>query len=384
VLVVTIFGLALFPYDRFRPEMESALGNAFQATVKVGDVHLDVFPIPQLVASNIRVGDSGDIAIERMIFASPFGMLTSGASAVREIRVAGVRVFADRLAGISVLRNPGQLKRVMVERMSIVAGPMAVSELGGEISLAVSGGVEKIELQTAEKTLHLVARPSGQSLALTIEGYGWRPISDVAVAFDNMRAKAVLKPGRLLVEDIDSTFMGGALKGNFVLDWNAGINMAGDVNIARIDIRKVAALWAPRLNMEGEIAGNVHLRNAGNNVESFWNSMEATMSAEIARGVVHGLDLGEVARRGAGYAVRSGSTKFDSLRADLTLNPSQFIARNIQMDAGMLTASGQLIVQRNLETDGSLVVNMRSSVSSLRVPVKVSGTLNGLIATTGK
>jgi hypothetical protein len=111
-----------------------------------------------------------------------------------------------------------------------------------------------------------------------------------------------------------------------------------------------------------------------------WKSVEATLDADIARGILHGVDLGSAARRGAGAVIRSGSTKFDRLRTNMTINAQTVSGRELKLDAGVMTASGQFVANRERQVDGNLVVEVQSSVSGLRVPVRVSGTLPELTA----
>ena len=136
----------------------------------------------------------------------------------------------------------------------------------------------------------------------------------------------------------------------------------------------------PSLNLDGELAGSLRLRSSGQDWAALWRNVEALLDAEITRGNLHGLDLGEVARRGPGAVVRGGSTKFDRLRANVTINPRLVSARDIQMTAGMVTANGQFLAGRDGVVDGNLTVTMQTSVSTIRTPVRVSGELPDLSA----
>ena len=108
--------------------------------------------------------------------------------------------------------------------------------------------------------------------------------------------------------------------------------------------------------------------------------MDAALDAMVLRGVLNGVDLGEAARRGRGSTVRAGSTKFDRLTANVTIDPRQTRGRNLAMNAGMFTATGQFVATRDRQVESSLQVTMQTSVSSLTQTVTVSGTLPNLQA----
>ena len=92
---------------------------------------------------------------------------------------------------------------------------------------------------------------------------------------------------------------------------------------------------------------------------------------------LHGIDLGEAVRRGTGSVIRGGATKFDQLSGTITIKQNQLLGRNIQLDAGRVTANGQFSAA-NQRVDASLVVTMQTSVSTLRSPVRVTGVLPDL------
>jgi len=381
LLLATAF---FFPYDRFRPEIEAALGKSLGGTVRVGAIHVGFLPRPSLLVTDIRLGANGEGSIEQMRLPSPLALLVSGSSSLNSLELAGVKLSADFLAGMSALSVPPSLQRVGIERMSIAVQGVSIHDLSGEILFQGNGKVDKASINTVDRSLRLVVTPTPQGALLNIEGFGWRPLGESSPAFDALQAKGLLQHGKLVIQNFDSTFMGGVMKGSWLLDWSNGLTMAGDANLSRLDTMRLAALFVPALKLEGDLAGNLRLRSSASEWPTLWRNVEATLDAELTRGVFHGIDLGEVARRGGGYVVRSGSTRFATLRAEVNLDPGQFAARNLQLDAGIMTARGQLVCLRDLSVQGDFVVGMQSSVNTLRVPVKLSGKLGELVAVSGR
>ena len=160
--------------------------------------------------------------------------------------------------------------------------------------------------------------------------------------------------------------------------------MAGDATLARLDCRKVSTAFAPELKLEGELGGSLRLRGNGKDWEALLRNIDANLDADITRGILHGVDLGEAVRRGAGFVVNSGSTKFDRLKVAVAINPRQVVGRDIQMSAGMVTASGQFSAVADRPVDAGLLVTMQSSVATARTSVRVSGVLPNLSAVSGR
>jgi hypothetical protein len=85
-----------------------------------------------------------------------------------------------------------------------------------------------------------------------------------------------------------------------------------------------------------------------------------------------------------GSVARAGKTKFERLRTVLIVNPHLISARDFQLDAGVMTASGQFLADRDLQIDGNLTVGFGGSTSTPRIPIRISGTLPDLLTVAGK
>lgn len=260
---------------------------------------------------------------------------------------------------------------------------LALSDIYGNLDIRADGKLEKAVFETADRSLLVDVTPSAAGIVLGIEGRAWKP-SGSAILFASLQAKGLLQNDKLLVEKIDTTFLGGILRGNWLLDWSNGLSMAGDGTLTRLDSRKVSEEFAPSLKIEGDMTGSIRLRSVGSDWETLWRNTEALLTTEITRGILHGVDLGEAARRAGGSEVRAGSTKFDRLRSTISITPRQVVGREVRMDAGMVTANGHFVAERNGQVDGTMAVTLQSSVSSQRAAVRVTGVLPDLTATASK
>ncbi|UCV01786.1 AsmA family protein [Dechloromonas denitrificans] len=389
--VLLLLGLVLFyPYADFKPAIEAAASRLLQTPVKVGHVGMTLLPQPQLNLADVRIGEAGDSRIETIHIASPFALLGSGPQRISRVDVVGAVLSANRLVALPMFgaargaaADEVVIRRLRIERSAVTVRDIALRDIAGEIIFKADGSVEKAAFQAVDRSIRLAVVPTPQGLLLNIEGLAWKP-AGMPVSFDSLQAKGLLQKNKLLIQSIDTTFLGGILKGNWLLDWSNGLVMAGDASLHRIDCRQLSAAFVPTLKLEGDLGGTLRLRAGGNDWASMWNSLEGMLDADITRGVLYGVDLGEVARRGGGSAVRSGATKFDRLRTNITINPGQVSGRDIRLDAGMMTATGQFLARRDRPIDATLSIGIQTSVSSRHVPVHVSGMLPDLTASGSK
>lgn len=390
-IVATLIGALLFyPYEQFKPGLESAVAQVINAPVRIGGVAMGILPGPHLVLTDIQIGSPSDGSIAEVKVSSPFSLLGRAPHRISKIDITGASLPAARLVAMPMFRGdplgPGDIEiaRLHVEQSRISMGEhVALGDIHGDIVFLADGKMEKAVFETVDRSLVVGVTPSSAGVALNIEGRAWKPAGS-SLLFAALQAKGLLQKDKLLIQEIDTTFLGGILRGNWRLDWSNGLSMTGDGTLTRLDSRKVSEQFAPSLKMEGDLTGTVRLRSAGSDWEALWHNTEAILHAEITRGILYGVDLGEAARRSGGYEVRAGATKFDRVRSTISITPKQVVGREVSMDAGMVTANGHFVAERSGQVDGIMAVTMQSSVSTQRTAVRVFGVLPDLSAVANK
>lgn len=390
-LFVALAGvLLLYPYERFKPALESSFAQYLQASVKIDGVGVTLFPTPQLKLTGVRLGNPSDGSITEVRISSPLSLLWSSPVLISRVDISGAALAANRLVAMPLFKGGvvGNgliiIRKIRIDHSQLIfSDNLAMTDIYGEIRFSADGVLEKATFETNDRSVLVDAQPSPLGIALNIEGRAWKP-SGTTISFASLQAKGVLQKDRLLIQNIDTTFLGGLLKGDWLLDWSNGLAMAGDGTLSRIDGRKLAAAFVPSLKIEGDITGSVRLRSTGRDWDSLWANSEATLNSEITRGVLYGVDLGEAVRRNGVSEVRAGATRFDRLRSNISITPKQVAGRDVRMDAGMVTAAGQFVSSRDGQVEGNMAVTLQTSVSTVHAPVRIFGTLPDLSAATPK
>lgn len=88
---------------------------------------------------------------------------------------------------------------------------------------------------------------------------------------------------------------------------------------------------------------------------------------------MHGLDLAKVASLLIKQNQNSGETQFSAFSGLLNVSGKPFHLRNLNISAGLLTASEQVKIKHNKALDGSGSVAVKNSVSLVVIPLNVSG-----------
>ena len=384
-------GLAVvfYPYDSLRPGMEQAVSNALQQPVRFRKVELQILPKPVLVVHDMTLGQDTQPLVGQLRIPSPWSLLGSNNRRIEKLEASQIRLPVDRLLSLPLLRgmplagNAFRIDQVVLRDLRIDAAGMSPGELGGEFALT-AGRLEALTLYTADRVLTANLAPSGNGFTVQFEGYGWRPAETIP-RLDSIRARGTLQAGQLSLSEVDLRMLGGGVKGAWQLDWSNGVHMRADAGLSMLDPRQIAAAFAPGLRMDGPLSGVLRLSGQGRSADSMLSQLEASLDVDVQNGVLHGVDLGEAARRSGSAPVRGGATKFERLRTQVTVQPNLVSFRNIQVASGIFNASGQASANRGSGAiDGQFNVTIHSTLSSLRANVAVSGRLPDLTASGSK
>ena len=386
-----LLGLSFFyPYAKLVPGFEASASRFLQTQVRIGRMDMAFSPWPQLVLREIRLGERSESRIEMVRINSPFSLLSQGAQWISSIEVSGAKITANVIAELPFFQVHNNfassevvIQEIRVKQSQVTVHELALRGLSGFIRFNSDGSLENSSFEAVDRSIQLAVAPSAQGVAIKIKGRGWKPFGN-AISFDALEAEGLLQKDKLLIYGLDASVLGGLIKGTWLFDWSKGLVMAGDSTLTRLDCRQVSQVFAPSLKLDGDLGGRLHLSASGGNWEGMWQSVEGVLDAEVTRGVFTGIDLGEAARNGQGAVSRASSTKFDHLRTTVTIKRHQIRGRNLQLSAGRMGASGQFVASRGQTIEGYLTVGIQTSVSTLRIPVRISGTLPNLVVTGSK
>ncbi|MDR2186703.1 MAG: AsmA-like C-terminal region-containing protein [Azonexus sp.] len=385
-VAAALAAVLLYPYDHFRPALETALARQLAAPVRVGAVHLGWLPQPRLLVDDVTVSRDGEWHIATLAISSPWRLLGDG-GALPEIEAGGVRLTANQLLDLPFFSKRGVTaggyspRRLRIADATVTLGDLTSGQWRGEILFDDGGSMEKTRFDSADGSLHLEMTPAAQGLALALDASGWQP-EGLPFGLTTMQASGFLQRDRLLLEKLDANALGGQIRGNWQLDWSAsGMAMSGEEDLTRLDSRQTMAALLPKLRLEGELSGALRMRANGRNWQEMLTQIEASLDAKVTRGQLVGIDLGELARNSFSGVVRSGTTRFETLQARLDITPERIVAQSIQLDGGLMTASGRATIDAGGQIEGNVTVQTHSSILNTRVPAKVSGALNNMVVT---
>lgn len=381
LLVVGFLGLFLFPYNSYRPALEAALEKAVGMPVRIAQVDIRLYPRPGLVLQGVQLGKQEQGRIGTVLIPQLLALTGSGRIVIADAQLSDVVLSGDLLANMprlaeGIRKAPDfSLEHLSLKGVSLQFGDAALRDLSGEVKFAADGGQMLVMLESNDRALQIKLTPASSGTKVSVEASNWKVAETSPFAFSTLLAKGTFQAGRLLLENVDANVLDGSFQGVWILDWNSGMKIAGDGSLLRINAKTLSSALGTSLDVDGRLSGKMKLRAEGSGWQDMWSKAEGDLVFKIDNGALNGIDLGEASRRG-GDPVRGGSTRFEHLTGLLRVDPKTVKAEEVELDAGIVRATGRFTVQRmDKKVDGNLQITIRSSVSQIRLPVAISGTL---------
>jgi len=98
----------------------------------------------------------------------------------------------------------------------------------------------------------------------------------------------------------------------------------------------------------------------------------------VKKGTVDGADLVRALQAGSSGS-QGGSTRFEELKGNVTVSNGRFSYRDVELSAGILSASSDFNISGNQDVSGRVYVILRSPVQRLSANLNVTGTLQGIM-----
>lgn len=381
VLVACLFvALVVFPYDRFRPEIQERATAWLGRPVTVGEIRFALMPQPGITLERVRVGGEQGVVLGTVRgLPSPFSLL---GDRWRVGTVVLERPLIDERA-IQALLDPRRLPsrdsigvmRVAIEGATVSIAGMGLEDVSGAIELRPEGGIDEIELRTKDGNLRLTAAPKAESsMKLTLNGAGWRMPWRGGLPIDSIEAEGLLERKALRIDNLGLRTLGGTITGSASVDWPQQVALSVQANLVRVNLQRLLALLEPALRAQGDLSGKFALRANAPSLEAAGRAIYGGGSFSLERASLDGFDLVEAVRTRSENPIRGGTTKLEDFAGSISVDSNGWRLSGLRGSSGVLSTSGYLR-QAGGKVDGIMDVQLRGSANQVNVPVMISGNL---------
>lgn len=380
--------ILFFPYDNYRPEIESALTAMAGQTVKISSVNASFSPAPTLVLSQVAIGmgaDGGGVSIAEIRAVPTIASLFSSKKSFSRVTLRGTQVpmaqmgmVASGLSGAG-RSNAFSVSKIDIDHMTLALRDISFQDYSGRAELSQDGILKLMELHSTDGTMSIQVGPGAtenEPTQVLIQGQGWKSGEGSPFVFDTLAINGQLSGSRFAAEKIEGRIFGGVIQGQLQLDWTGGMLVSGDVNVDYMSAPQLAAaLGSGSITVEGQTSARVRFRASGESWSAIADKVPLEGSFIAKTGVINGMDFVEAVRRGSRLATRGGATRYEQMIGKFRWDGGTLQLSDIDISSGTVRATGNVAVVKSGQLTGSMSVVLQSSAATMRSPVAIVGTL---------
>ncbi|MGB3408290.1 MAG: AsmA family protein [Jannaschia sp.] len=203
------------------------------------------------------------------------------------------------------------------------------------------------------------------------------PITLGDATLDSLSLAATLSEGRAVVTLQPLVAYGGTVTGDIVVNGRGGLSTRATLDLAGLQMQPFLAEFADYDRLVGEANVTLDLLGVGSTTQALVESLDGTLSFDIGKGEILGLDIaGMIRTLDTSFRGDGQKTVFDRVAASWTVADGVARGDDLALDAPLLVATGAGTVDLGAQTlEYRLLSTLRRNADSdgITIPVLISG-----------
>ncbi len=413
VLFAAMAGTALYWWigqDGFRAQVERQAATTLGVPLKLGQVHIDWFPVPSVALDDVSLLTQPPLTARRVEARPVWSALLERRLEVATLVVRGAvvpqagvdallsalqkrkagapppapasDVPADVPAGVAAGAVLWLPKRTVVEELTWISEAGVSSVLDARARLGDDGLPQEAAIkilkgpyENASLTLTRdVSVAAGTATTATRTESSATRTESSATRTDSPATRTDAISGQAWL--LDSAIGGGTVKGRVTFRPASApgreVMLSGELETRNVD---VSALTAPARPLSGKIEASTALNARALNAAGLADALQTSTRFTVGSAVVHGIDLVKAVST-VGLS-RGGETSLSELTGEVTTHGRAAQVRNLVAKSGVLVARGEVAISAAKALSGRVTVDVTGGVASgvTGIPLMVGGTL---------
>jgi hypothetical protein len=344
-------------------EYEKLASDAVGVPVKIGAARMYALAGVQMRFERVSIGDAVKIAAVRAV--PEFDTLLGEDKVFSRLELDGVVLQQEALAELLQGGMKGRRLRVarLVGKEARLDGPLPLPAMDFDASVGSDGKVSSVKL-SGDRVNGLLT-PKGAEIAFDVS------LGSFAVPFlgklslADFGMKGVANRQGMAVNEFTGRLYDGTMAGNARIQWGAQWTVQGQIEGRSMN----AAVFSPQLVSEGRFDGKGRYTMSGPDPLKLHESARLDGGFTVAKGALGSFDLARALQSSSAQA--SGRTPFTELQGQVSLAGGALALRDLELNAGLLKASGAL----DVDPKGALAGRINAELRTLRGQLYIGGSL---------
>lgn len=203
------------------------------------------------------------------------------------------------------------------------------------------------------------------------------------LVFDQIRARVVVQPERLELNELEAKLYGGKLSGAMSINRKDAV-LAAEVAANGIAMQSLVEALTNEVLFTGSMDGAAKFSMHLDAFERFPENLQLAGNFHLRNGVLSKVDLVQAASNPGKANAAGGTTRFDDLTGLLNVDASGYHLKKLKIVSGSLNAEGRVNISPSLQLGGMLDTDVKGTAGLVSMPMVVSGTLNNPVVRPSK
>ena len=383
VLGVLLLGVALahlLPFNFYIPKLERQLSDSLGQRVTVETLRFSAYPAPHLELEGVVIGDKVGARLEKARIFPAISAWFSDVKLMRRVELDSITLSADSLDAFPLWSRqqaravPFQFERLLVKNGKFKHPLLDGFTFDAEMDVRRGKFVQaKVMSSDQRVTLNFVPQTDALRIDLQAKQLVW-PL-EPRLTLDSLKLTALSQAGALTISDIEAQLFEGYATGTAQVSWSKGWTYNAELKLLQIAMAPSLARFTREAKVTGTLEAKMRLAGQADALDTLFETSQVQATYRVKNGDYSGIDLVraiQAPRRGGHIG---GKTNFDDLTGFFQYSKGQAQFRQIKLQGGVVSASGNLSISQDKALSGNLLAEFHTPSAKLRSSFVFAGTL---------
>ena len=357
--------------------IERLATSTIKSPVRIAAVNASLWPTPHLVLESVTIGKTSEVKVSKVHISPVLATIFEDTKELDTLEFDTATLEPATLAQTGEWLGNAQsskqviFKEIAFNKIKLQAPDLDLKTFNGTIKLT-DNQVEHIALRDESRRMHAKITPVTNGYRVTIEATDWTTPIGAPLVFDSLKAEGIAQEHALRLERIDAALHGGKLTGSMSLDWSAVWQATGDFELEKVRLQEVSPAFSSLVHLKGHLNAKGSYTMSAEEFAHLADTPQVTARFDASQGYLGGIDLVRAMHAGAGQSI-GGTTRFDSLSGNLTLQNGHYQYRQVLLDGGQLKADGEF----DIFADQNLTGRVHTQLNIKNRPMQANYHLSG-------
>ena len=387
LLVIAVASPFFISLNDYIPRIEKELSARIKEPVSIKSIKFAALPWPHVTVDGITVGKTDDIKLGKVTVTPDFFSLLQSTRVIRSIEIDSLVMTRKAIAkipawaGSDAAKSPQPPPLVRVESIRFDNAVVRLDKAGfgpfdARVSLNSKGEPEDASITTQDGKLKALIKPDKSRYLIDASAKSWTLPVGPALVFDELIVKGVATLNDAELGEVSAKLYGGTAIGKTAISWKKGLQLDGNFDVSRLELRHVASMLSPGTHVSGRLSAKPVFSASAVAADQLMNALRLETLFNVQNGALHGVDLQSAATNLIKQGASGGETRFDQLSGHLVMEHGGYRFTQLKIASGALAADGNVSVSRKKELSGRINAQVQAVGTSANVPLNVGGTVD--------